>query len=251
MRLSTSFKRPLLHNSRMKQKKGLKWYTAVLLWLLLLLIGFRITRFNVKYVEPPAELLAVQTIPASEEPTPPPSSVQETIEDDWSELTEEELLDALENVTRTERYQDIEISRDELHELASVVLLESSTQSMRGQQAVAEVVLNRVIAHNFPDHVHDVLYDGFGTQAMQFSTAPYIFGAEPTYVQYEAVKQALEGPSVLPEDVVFFSKGGENEYVWEKIEDHVFCYQYPWAMDEDKVQNSTSSVDEPVDNHEK
>lgn len=131
---------------------------------------------------------------------------------------------------RVARYADLEISDEELADLVAIVYLEAGTESLRGQQAVAEVILNRVIADNFSDSVHDVIYQGIWTSTPQFSTAPYILTAEPTESQYLAVEQALCGPSILPDDVVYFSLAGENAYVWGTIENHIFCYQYPWAV---------------------
>ena len=44
----------------------------------------------------------------------------------------------------------------------------------------------------------------------------------------DAIDAALYGPSILPVDVVFFSRNGENDRVWGKIGGHVFCYAYVW-----------------------
>lgn len=129
------------------------------------------------------------------------------------------------------RYAGVTMSKAELRELVSVIFLEAGTQSLRGQQAYAEVVLNRVIAKNFPNTVHDVLYQGTGTAVPQFSAVPQIPAAAPTGMQYRAVALALSGPSILPEDVVYCSQAGENKYVWGSIGDLVFCYQYEWARD--------------------
>lgn len=126
------------------------------------------------------------------------------------------------------RYSDVAMSEDERQELAGIVYLEAGNQCAEGQQAVVEVVLNRVISPEFPDTVHDVLHQGEGTKRPQFSTIDNLDSAEPVAAQYEAIDAALYGPSILPEDVVFFSRNGENDRVWGKIQDHVFCYKYIW-----------------------
>lgn len=126
------------------------------------------------------------------------------------------------------RYSDVAMSEDERRELAGIVQLEAGNQCAEGQQAVVEVVLNRVISPEFPDTVHDVLHQGEGTKRPQFSTIDNLASAEPVAAQYEAIDAALYGPSILPEDVVFFSRKGENDRVWGKIQDHVFCYKYIW-----------------------
>lgn len=126
------------------------------------------------------------------------------------------------------RYSDVSMSEDERRELAGIVQLEAGNQCAEGQQAVVEVVLNRVISPEFPDTVHDVLHQGEGTKRPQLSTIDNLASAEPVTAQYEAIDAALYGPSILPENVIFFSRNGENDRVWGRIQDHVFCYKYIW-----------------------
>jgi hypothetical protein len=121
------------------------------------------------------------------------------------------------------RYASLVLTQEDIDLLAAITYLEAGNQSPEGQQAVVEVVLNRVIADNFPDTVHDVLY-----QPGQFSPAAQIAYTQPTEAQYAAVDAALYGTSILPADVVYFSRSGENANVFAKIGDHVFCYQYTW-----------------------
>lgn len=127
-----------------------------------------------------------------------------------------------------ERYAAVAMTEDELRDVAAIIFLEAGNQSAEGQQAVVEVIFNRCIADNFPDTVAEVLYQGAGTKCPQFSTIGLIDTVEPLQDQYDAINAALYGPSILPTDVVFFSRGGENDRVWGRIEDHVFCYQYIW-----------------------
>ena len=122
-----------------------------------------------------------------------------------------------------ERYAQITMTEEERRELAEIIYHEARGESFEGQQAVAEVVFNRVIADNFPDTVHDVLH-----QKKQFSTVRLLNTAEPRQEQYDAINAALYGPTILPADVVFFSQKGENDKVWGSIGGHVFCYQYDW-----------------------
>lgn len=122
-----------------------------------------------------------------------------------------------------DRYSEITMSDEELGELAEIIYHEARGESFEGQQAVAEVVFNRVIADNFPGTVHEAIH-----QKKQFSTARMLGTAEPWQEQYDAINAALYGPSILPEDVVFFSRDGENDKVWGTIGGHVFCYQYDW-----------------------
>ena len=85
----------------------------------------------------------------------------------------------------------------------------------------ALLVLNRVAAGNFPNNIHDVLY-----APDQFKAISQIYAAKPTHIQYEAVRRALNGPYVVPKDVVFFASYAENKNVWGTIGSHTFCHQW-------------------------
>ncbi len=143
-------------------------------------------------------------------------------------ITEPVIEIALPQPEFIQRYKEITMTEDEIRDLAAIIYLEARNQTFEGQQAVAEVVLNRVIANNFPDTVHDVLHQGAGTNTPQFATISLIDKADPKQEQYEAINAALFGPSILDADVVYFSRGGENNRTWGTIGDHVFCYQYNW-----------------------
>lgn len=117
------------------------------------------------------------------------------------------------------------IIADERELIARVVYLEARGEPAEGQQAVAEVILNRVAAENFPDRIADVIHQ---ENPQQFTTAPYIDKAEPGAEQYAAVDAALYGEPVLPLDVVYFSREPENGNLWGIIGGHSFCYQYNW-----------------------
>ena len=97
-----------------------------------------------------------------------------------------------------------------------------------GQQAVVEVVFNRVLHSAFPDTVHDVLHQGENGDVPQFSTIYAVSTATPTQAQYDAINGALYGDTILDADVVFFSRNGENDRVWGQIGDHIFCREYIW-----------------------
>lgn len=126
------------------------------------------------------------------------------------------------------RYETITMTEEERREMAAIIYLEARGEPAEGQQAVAEVILNRVISPDFPDSVSEVLYQGEGKAVPQFSTIGLLPKAEPTQAQYDAIDAALYGPSILPADVVFFSQSGENDRVWGEIGGHVFCYAYAW-----------------------
>lgn len=177
-------------------------------------------------------VMASEQVTITPAPTPEPAAPRDwlPIEVLYSLTTDsEEKIPSGEMPARVARYFGIEMSSYELWELACVTFLESGNQSAEGQQAVVEVIFNRVISPDFPDTVHGVIHDDGGIGVVQFSTAAHIDTAEPTQEQYDAIYAALFEESILPTDVVYFSRSGENDRVWGKIGDHVFCHGYVWG----------------------
>lgn len=121
------------------------------------------------------------------------------------------------------RYPDIDLTLDEIRLLARVIWVEARGESDEGQQAVAEVVLNRIASDNFPDTLQGVIYaEG------QFRSLPYLQEAEPYQAQYKAIERAMYGPYVLPEEVVHFATYKATDYVWGQIGGHYFCYDWDY-----------------------
>lgn len=118
------------------------------------------------------------------------------------------------------RYPDIELTLEEQNLLARMVWVEAQGEPFEGQQAIAEIVLNRLVAENFQSSIKSVIY-----AENQFRSTAFLENAEPTSIQYEAIERALEGPYVLPIDVVFFATYPVNDNIWGEIGGHVFCYQ--------------------------
>lgn len=119
------------------------------------------------------------------------------------------------------RYENL--STEETDLLARLIWLEARGETAEGQQAVAEVVLNRVASSQFPDTLDEVVY-----QKGQFETASRIPDASPDAMQYQAIYEAMYGENILPLDVVFFATAPENENLWGWIGNHAFCYAYQW-----------------------
>ena len=120
---------------------------------------------------------------------------------------------------RGECRYDFELTEDEKWFIAKVVWVEARGESREGQQAVAEVILNRLASEKFPNTLSGVVY-----AAGQFKSAKFLDKAKPYQMQYEAVENALLGPYVLPEDVFYFATTAKTSKVWGKIGGHVFCY---------------------------
>lgn len=118
------------------------------------------------------------------------------------------------------RYPGVEFSQEDMQLFAKVVWAEARGECAEGQQAVAEVILNRLVSGNFADTLPGIIYaEG------QFCSVPYLEDAEPTQTQYEAIERAINGPYVLPMDVIKFANYLANENTWRQIGGHYFFFQ--------------------------
>lgn len=117
------------------------------------------------------------------------------------------------------RYTGLALTPEEQHLLAKVLWVEARGEPPEGQQAVAEVILNRMYSGNYPNTLHDVIY-----AQGQFCSVPYLEDAEPCQAQYDAIEDALTGPNVLPLDVMKFAAYPVSDAVWGQIGGHYFCY---------------------------
>lgn len=117
------------------------------------------------------------------------------------------------------RYPHIQLTYEEIQLLARVVWVEARGECADGQQAVAEVVLNRMASDQYSNSLRGVIY-----AENQFRSVPFLEDAEPYQAQYEAIDRAIYGPYVLPENVMHFATYPVNGSVWGKIGGHIFCY---------------------------
>lgn len=139
---------------------------------------------------------------------------------DKNAMPEEPFLYYEEDLRGEPRYPDIQLTYEERQLLARVIWVEAQGECEEGQQAVAEVVLNRMASPNFGNTLQGVIYaEG------QFRSVPYLEDAEPHQAQYEAIENAIYGPYVLPEDVMHFATYPVNDNVWGQIGGHIFCHE--------------------------
>lgn len=139
---------------------------------------------------------------------------------DKSAMPEEPFLYYEEDLRGEPRYPDIQLTYEDRQLLARVIWVEAQGECEEGQQAVAEVILNRMASADFGNTLKGVIYaEG------QFRSVPFLEDAEPYQAQYEAIERAIYGPYVLPEDVVHFATYPTNDNVWGQIGGHIFCYQ--------------------------
>ena len=139
---------------------------------------------------------------------------------DKSAMPEEPFLYYEEDLRGEPRYPDIQLTSEERELLAKVIWVEAQGECAEGQQAVAEVVLNRMASTNFGNTLKGVIYaEG------QFRSVPFLENADPYQAQYDAIERAIYGPYVLPEDVVHFATYRTTDNVWGRIGGHIFCYE--------------------------
>ncbi len=139
---------------------------------------------------------------------------------DKAEMPEDPFIYVPEVYEGEKRY-DFDLTEAEVEMFAKLLWMEVRGEPVEGQQAAAEVVLNRLAADNFPSTLERVI-----KAEGQFNSANRLYEAKPTQTQYDAIKRALNGPYILPMDVVFYSTGAVNSNVWGEIGNHIFCYQW-------------------------
>lgn len=124
------------------------------------------------------------------------------------------------------RYVGVTLTMDERELLARMVWVEARGEPFEGQQAVAEVVLNRLVAGNFQNSIESIIM-----AQGQFNSSRFLDDAEPIQTQYEAVEHALKGPYVLPINAVYFGRQpSSNGSVWGWIGGH--CFSRQWTDEE-------------------
>ena len=106
--------------------------------------------------------------------------------------------------------------------LARIVWLEANGEPVEGQEAVVEVVLNRMASELYPDTLYDVLCQ---KNPVQFCLWKNRDTAKPTEKEYESIRQVLSGNTqILREDTLYFSTTPLTENVDVRIGGHSFCY---------------------------
>jgi len=140
---------------------------------------------------------------------------------DKAAMPEEPFVYTPEPPAAESRYPGMELTQYDKELLAKLICMEAGSEPFEGQQAVAEVVLNRLYSGRFQSTVYNIIH-----AAGQFPSAEHLYRGKPDYSQYKAIEQAQYGPYVLPEDVYFFAKFKMNENVWGQIGSHCFCERY-------------------------
>ncbi len=117
---------------------------------------------------------------------------------------------------------DVDLTYEEQLLIAKVIFAESRGEPDEGQQAVAEVVLNRYVNGGFGNSIEGVVYsDGaFNSVAEGYVD---IETNVPGQAQYDALDRALYGENILPKDVYYFAtESRAPEDYFTQIHNHYF-----------------------------
>lgn len=117
------------------------------------------------------------------------------------------------------RYEGLRLTDEETTLLARLIYVEARGECEDGQQAIAEVVLNRITSGLFGNSLTNLIND-----ESQFVPRKLLKEAKPGQAQYEAIDRALYGPYVLPKEVMFYGRVRTTDSVWGNIGAHIFCY---------------------------
>lgn len=118
---------------------------------------------------------------------------------------------------------NIELTEEEIDLLAKIVWLEARGESVEGQEAVVEVVLNRMASDLYPDTLYDVLSQ---KHPVQFSSWKNREKASPTETEYQSIYNVLNGnTNLLRDDTLYFSTFMMTKNLDVQIGNHYFCYQ--------------------------
>lgn len=146
------------------------------------------------------ETLAYNQIPSVSQ------KVEEQVEDTSSEIEEIEVqIDTVQEepvissmtCTESEPEPYMEMGESDVYELATLVYLESGTESFECQKAIASVVIHRM--QNDDLTLQEVIY-----AKNQFSPAYLIAQSEPSESTLQAVREVLQNGPTIPNYVTFF-----------------------------------------------
>lgn len=104
------------------------------------------------------------------------------------------------NPATKSRYTKLALTPGEKQLLARLVSVNASGECSEGQQAMVEVLLNRLLSDKYPNELKELI---FGEEPLCEAAA--LNDAQLTSVQYLVVERALNGPYVLNTDVTEFS----------------------------------------------
>lgn len=129
------------------------------------------------------------------------------------------LFDASLPELQENRYEGYTLPDENIYMLAFFVWAEAGKESLEVQQAVAEVVLNRLVSDRYPNTVRDVIYQTEFYRAVNTMSK----WGEENFDPYIAVNTAMYGPYILPADICFYSDWENGQKVWGQLGKYTFA----------------------------
>ena len=150
---------------------------------------------------------------------------EETREEAETEVNEngqmEEPLGDSDEAVASNRW-NISLTDEEIDLLAKIVWLEANGEPVEGQEAVVEVIFNRMTSELYPDTLYDVLSQN---KPVQFASWKRRDKAQPTEKEYDSIYNVLNGNTdLLRNDTMNFSTYPMTSHLDVKICCHYFCY---------------------------
>lgn len=104
------------------------------------------------------------------------------------------------------QYGNISLAEDEHEKLAQFIWYYGKDDSFEQQQALVELMLNRILSDSYPNNIAENLSgDLFFPSKITFEST------HPAEIQYSIIRHALEGPNILPLDVCKFGELKSNQ----------------------------------------
>ena len=163
-----------------------------------------------------------RTMVASAAPSDAAQEVQAASEEAEAPEAAESKPATAETTAGAENRWNITLTQEEIDLLAKIVWLESQGEPTEGQEAVVEVVFNRMASEKYPDTLYDVLSQGNPTQFCSWKNRER---ANPTEKEYTSIHEVLNGNThILRNDTLYFSTEPLTPRLDRKIGGHSFCY---------------------------
>ena len=142
-----------------------------------------------------------------------------------TEVSESGQVEEVSGTSQSPAYNNrwnISLTDEEIDLLAKIVWLEANGEPVEGQEAVVEVVLNRMASDLYPDTLYDVLSQN---NPVQFVSWKRRDKAHPTETEYQSIYNVLNGNTdLLRNDTMNFSTYPLTSNLDVKICCHYFCY---------------------------
>lgn len=131
-------------------------------------------------------------------------------------------FDAAKPETPETRYTGYDLPEEDIYTLACLAWVQARNQPEEVQQAVLEVILNRLVSDEYPNTVDRVLW-----WSETFGSVRQLQNAAPELPQYRAVTAAMYGPYQLPKDVLYYAPWQIGGDIWGQIGSYWFAYREP------------------------